>query len=62
MIELIKQEIKYQIETKYQVDQVNVEEPKKSTADLAIPLFGLSKTWKMSPQMVFDKIQADVFC
>lgn len=61
MIELIKQEIKYQIETKYQVDQVNVEEPKKSTADLAIPLFGLSKTWKMSPQMVFDKIQADVF-
>lgn len=60
MIELIKQEIRQKIESKYELNQVIVEEPKRGVADLAIPLFGLAKEWKMSPQHVFEKIKGDV--
>lgn len=60
MIELIKQNIKKKIEEIYNLDQVIVEEPKRGTADLAIPLFTLAKTWKMNPKLVFDKIKDDV--
>jgi arginyl-tRNA synthetase len=60
MIELIKQEIKQKIESKYNLTQVIVEEPKRGFADIAIPLFNLSKEWKMNPKLVFDKIKDDV--
>lgn len=60
MIELIKQEIKQKIESKYNLTHVIVEEPKRGFADIAIPLFNLSKEWKMNPKLVFDKIKDDV--
>jgi arginyl-tRNA synthetase len=60
MIELIKQEIKQKIESKYDLKQVIVEEPKKGTSDLAIPLFSLAKAWNMNPKLVFDKLSEDV--
>jgi arginyl-tRNA synthetase len=60
MIEPIKQEIKQTIESKYNLTQVIVEEPKRGFADIAIPLFNISKEWKMNPKLVFDKIKDDV--
>ena len=60
MIELIKQEIRKKIEFTYDLDQIIIEEPKKGFADLAIPLFGLAKSWKMSPMAVYEKLRDDV--
>lgn len=60
MIEFIKKEIKQKIETKYNLTHVIVEEPKRGLADIAIPLFNLSKEWKMNPKLVFDKIKDDI--
>lgn len=60
MIETIKQSIKQKIESIHGIEDLIVEEPKRGFADLAIPLFSLSKLWKMNPKMVFDKIEQDV--
>ena len=60
MIETIKQSIKNKIESIYDIEDLIVEEPKRGFADLAIPLFSLSKLWKMNPKMVFDKLEKDV--
>jgi arginyl-tRNA synthetase len=60
MIETIKQNIKQKIESIHGIEDLIVEEPKRGFADLAIPLFSLSKLWKMNPKMVFDKIEQDV--
>lgn len=59
MIELIKQQLKQKIESKYNLKQLIVEEPKRGTADLAIPLFNLAREWKINPKLVFDKIKDD---
>jgi arginyl-tRNA synthetase len=60
MIETIKQNIKQKIESIHGIEDLIVEEPKRGFADLAIPLFSLSKLWKMNPKMIFDKIEHDV--
>ncbi|AUD64687.1 arginine--tRNA ligase [Tenericutes bacterium MZ-XQ] len=60
MIETIKQSIKQKIESIHGIEDLIVEEPKRGFADLAVPLFSLSKLWKMNPKMVFDKIEQDV--
>lgn len=58
MIESIKQIIKTQIESAFQIEGVVVEEPKKGRADLAIPLFAFAKLWKTSPMEVYKKFES----
>ena len=52
MIEDIKLKIKQHIETKLNIEQVIVEEPKKGFADLAITLFAFAKVMQKSPAMI----------
>ncbi len=60
MIDFIKNKIKNDLESKYKGETFIVESPKHGHADLAIPLFGLAKSWKKSPVMIFDQIKKDL--
>jgi arginyl-tRNA synthetase len=60
MIDSIKETIKSDLESKYEGISFVVESPKHGHADLAIPLFGLAKAWKMNPKLVFDKVEKDL--
>ncbi|QWB95524.1 arginine--tRNA ligase [Mycoplasmatota bacterium] len=60
MIDSIKENIKLNLESKYSGQSFVVESPKHGHADLAIPLFGLAKAWKMNPKLVFDKVKEDL--
>ncbi len=60
MIDLLKQTIKQDLETKYQGESFVVESPKNGLADLAIPLFGLAKSWKKSPLVIFEQVKEDL--
>ncbi|MDO9628629.1 MAG: arginine--tRNA ligase [Acholeplasmataceae bacterium] len=55
MIEALKQKIREKIENKYLVDGLVIEEAKKGSADIAVPLFQYAKLWKGSPIQVFNK-------
>ncbi|MFA6801109.1 MAG: arginine--tRNA ligase [Acholeplasmataceae bacterium] len=60
MIDFIKNKIKNDLETKYSAESFVVERPKNGGADLAIPLFGLAKSWKKAPMAVFEQIKNDI--
>lgn len=60
MIDIIKHKIKSDLEKKYSGETFIVETPKRGHADLAIPLFGLAKSWKKSPIVIFDEIKDDL--
>lgn len=60
MIDIIKHKIKYDLEKKYTHETFVVETPKRGHADLAIPLFGLAKSWKKSPMVIFDELREDL--
>ncbi len=57
MIDQIKENIKQLLIDKLHVEDVTIERPKRGLADLAIPLFGFAKAWKLSPQKVYEKIE-----
>lgn len=58
MIDHIKQDIKQLIINAFDVEDITIERPKRGMADLAIPLFGFSKAWHMSPMAVFKKFDS----
>lgn len=60
MIENFKQHLKQTLEYALSLDNLVIEEPKKGSADLAIPLFAYAKLWKMSPTAVYDKFHAHI--
>ncbi len=60
MIDFIKNKIKNDLEKKYEGETFVVEQPKRGLADLAIPLFGLAKSWKKSPMIIFETLKEDL--
>jgi len=55
MIEAIKKQLKQVIEKELNIAGIVIEEAKKGSADLAIPLFAFAKEWKISPLLVSEK-------
>jgi arginyl-tRNA synthetase len=58
MIENLKKLIREKIESKWNVDGLVVEEPKKGLADISVPLFQYAKLWKVSPVDVYNKFSS----
>jgi len=60
MIETFKQSLKRHLETKLEIENLIIEEPKRGHADLAIPLFAFAKEWSKKIQEVYTLFEQEM--
>lgn len=61
MIDQIKLELKRIIEDEFKINNIVIEQPKRGTADLAIPLFAFAKKERVSPMVIYKRFKEVLF-